>query len=77
MQMNRYAYISRRQAIWTMDEQAYDLILNLTRSHLRLAKEGMNPNTNPERKKAIRDEIQRIRDERDMIINNKNNAHEL
>ena len=58
-----------RRLIWIMDDETYSLLLELTKQHLKLAREGIEPCTSPERKAAIQDEIKSIRLQRDAIIN--------
>lgn len=60
--------LSINRLIWLLDDTTYDRLFELTRQHLRLAKEGINPATTPERKEAIKQEIERLRTERDSII---------
>lgn len=60
--------ISLNRLIWILDDSTYDTLFELTRQHLRLAKEGIDPLTTPERKAVIREEIERLRTERDSII---------
>lgn len=62
------AQISLNRLIWLMDDETYDRLFELTREHLRLAKEGIEPFTSPERKVSIKQEIERLRQTRDNII---------
>ncbi|GIP51815.1 hypothetical protein [Paenibacillus vini] len=62
--------ISLNRLIWLMDDETYDRLFELTRQHLRLAKEGIEPYTSPERKTALKQEIEHLRTERESIIIN-------
>lgn len=57
-----------RRLIWIMEDETYSLLLDLTKQHLKLAREGIEPCTSPERKSAIQQEIEFIRTQRDSII---------
>lgn len=60
--------MSPGRLIWIMDDETYSLLFKLTKQHLKLAKEGIGPCTSPERKAAIKQEIEFIRTKRDSIV---------
>lgn len=51
-----------------MDEETYDLLYDLTKQHLKLAREATDKNTKPERKSEIMQNIERLRSKRESII---------
>ncbi|WP_274365327.1 hypothetical protein [Paenibacillus thermotolerans] len=55
--------------IWIMNDEDADTLYNLARRHLRLVKEALDRTCTAERKNAIQDEIERLRTERDSLIN--------
>lgn len=60
--------ISTKRLIWLMDEETYDLLYDLTKQHLKLAREATDKNTKPERKSEIMQNIERLRSKRESII---------
>lgn len=54
--------------IWIMDDESSDKLLAIIQAHLRLVKEHLCYDTLPERKQAIRSEIERLRAERELIL---------
>jgi hypothetical protein len=61
--------ISLKRLIWLMDDVSSKQLLNITQAHLRLVKESLNMNTNPTRRNEIKADIDRLRLERDTILN--------
>ncbi|MNB82483.1 hypothetical protein D3C81_887430 [compost metagenome] len=59
-----------KYAVWRAlnDEGVTSALLDIARAHVKLAVEFSNTNTLPSRKEAIKAEIQRLRTERDGIL---------
>lgn len=62
------AQVSLNRLIWILDDETYETLFELTRQHLALVKEAMESTTTHERKVVIKQEIDRLRTERDFII---------
>ncbi|MBU5444195.1 hypothetical protein [Paenibacillus sp. MSJ-34] len=60
--------VSMGRLIWIMDDETYNQLFILTKRHLNLVKEHLDINTAYERKAQIKDEIEAIRQQRDLII---------
>ena len=60
---------SNRQIVWLMSDKDAMMMLDLAKRHIQLIKEYGKANTLPERKKAILNEIEVLRQQRDFIIN--------
>lgn len=51
------------------DEATTKRLIQIAQHHIKLALEHSKPNTLPDRRKAIKQDIQRLREERDTLFN--------
>ncbi len=61
--------ISVGRLLWIMDDESFDKLLAITQAHLRLVKEHGDKETLPERREAIKAEIEALRAERVSLLN--------
>ncbi|SFL12801.1 hypothetical protein SAMN03159341_103375 [Paenibacillus sp. 1_12] len=59
--------ISLNRLLWILDDESFNKLLAITQAHLRLVKEHSEI-VLPERRQAIRAEIERLRVKRDSIL---------
>ncbi|KIL38508.1 hypothetical protein SD70_26085 [Gordoniibacillus kamchatkensis] len=60
--------ININRLIWIMNDEDADVLFNIAKRHLQLAKEALDRTCTAERKTAIQGEIERLRTERDSLI---------
>jgi cell division protein FtsB len=60
---------SIHQSIWPISDQDTKTLVSIARIHTKLALEHGRINTLPQRRKEIVDEIRRLKQQRDLIIN--------
>ncbi|UKS26040.1 hypothetical protein LOZ80_31550 [Paenibacillus sp. HWE-109] len=68
------ATISYNRLLWIMDDESSDKLIAIIQAHLCLVKEHLCNDTLPDRKEAIRADIERLRAERSAILLSFNEA---
>jgi len=60
--------VSLSRLLWSMDDKSFDKLLAISQAHIRLVKEHGDRSTPPERREAIKAEIEALRAERDSLL---------
>lgn len=58
--------------VWRTSDHDSNMLLDITRKHLQLTKQALDKDTTPDRRAAIKAEIDALRDQRDDILSKYN-----